>query len=63
MDDCYAEMLEEFEVHALLAFPGAFGVEPQFIPPTTTVKIIDDDASESKILYLVTNFVRSINML
>ena len=48
VDDCYAEVVEEFEVHALLAFPGAVGVEPQFIPPTTIVKIEDDDASKGK---------------
>ena len=53
VDDCYAEMVEEFDVQVLLALPGAVGVEVQFIPSITTIKITDNDAPEGNLILLI----------
>ena len=54
VDDCYAEMVEEFNAQVLLALPGAVGVEVQFIPSITTIKITDNDAPEGNLILLIT---------
>ena len=51
VDDCDAEMLEEFQVG--LELVEAECAEVQFHPNYTTVKITDDDAPEGNIIYII----------
>jgi len=47
VDDCVAEVLEEFNIQ--LELVAAIGVDVQFSPINATVKIADDDSPEGNL--------------